>query len=58
MAAAKKVRQENWASNNVYEQVRNNGQGNISVRWVALSKFVDEKVVCKSRLCAHGFEEL
>ena len=42
----------------MYEEIVDNGQDSMSVRWVVTSKLVDEKVVCKARLCARGFEEI
>ena len=58
LIAAKKAELENWTSNGVYEEVEDTGQDSMSVRWVISSKVVDDKVVCKARLCARGFEEI
>ena len=48
---------KNWKSNDVYREINNQGQQTVSVRWVVTTKLVDEKVICKARLCARGFEE-
>ena len=47
----------NWKTNEVYKEVNNQGQETVSVRWVTTAKLKDQKVVCKARLCARGFEE-
>ena len=48
---------KNWKTNDVYREVNNHGQETISVRWVITTKAIDQKVTCKARLCARGFEE-
>ena len=48
---------DNWKKNNVYEEVENNGQSVISVRWVITDKIKDGNTVTKARLVARGFEE-
>ena len=58
LVAAKKAELENWMSNDVYGEVVDKGQDSMSVRWVVTSKLVEDKVVCKARLCARGFEEI
>lgn len=57
ISRAKYVELESWRSNNVYEEVVNAKQDCMSVRWVVTPKLVDDKLVCKARLCARGFEE-
>ena len=49
---------ENWNKLNVYNEVNNEGQDYISVRWVLSEKDVDGKKVKKARLVARGYEEL
>ena len=49
---------QNWKNLNVYEEVQNEGQDNISVRWVLTEKEVDGKKVRKARLVARGYEEM
>ena len=48
---------QSWRDNEVYEEVRDEGQRSVSVRWVVTNKEKEGKVVCKARLVARGFEE-
>ena len=57
LLAAKQTEFENWKSNHVYDEVDDEGQDTISVRWVITTKLIDSKLTCKARLCARGFEE-
>ena len=54
---AKRSEMNNWVKNDVYEEVENEGQDTISVRWVTTEKFKNGKAIIKSRLVARGFEE-
>ena len=47
--AAKNAELENWASNGVYEEVDDEGQDSMSVRWVITSKVVDDKDMFMSK---------
>ena len=47
-----------WREQNVYEEVPNEGQQTISVRWVIKPKIIDRQHCAKARLCTRGFEEL
>ena len=49
---------ENWKDHKVFEEVENEGQRVISVRWVITKKNKDQKLTYKPRLVARGFEEL
>ena len=55
---AKEKELQNWKNMKVYEEVDNEGQDCLSVRWVFSEKNVDEKKVRKARLVARGYEEL
>ena len=48
---------ENFKKNNVFEEVVDNGEKCISVRWVFTDKYIDGKHSVKARLVARGFEE-
>ena len=54
---AKRKELNSWIHHKVYEEVVNNGQKCMSVRWVILPKMIDGKLQTKARLCARGFEE-
>ena len=47
-----------WREQNVYEEVHNEGQQTISVRWVIKPKIIYGQHGTKARLCTRGFEEL
>ena len=47
-----------WKKLNVYDEVKDEGQGRISVRWVLTEKEVDNNKIKKARLVARGYEEL
>ena len=47
----------NWSEEGVYEEVEDEGQYVISVRWVITPKLVDNLWIVKARLVARGFEE-
>ena len=49
---------ENWKNNKVYNEVDNEGQNLISVRWVITEKIIDGITRMKARLVARGFEEI
>ena len=49
---------ENWKNNNVYHKIEDDGQSQVSVRWVITEKIVEGVVRAKSRLVACGFEEI
>ena len=46
-----------WERHKVYEEVDDNGQTCISVKWVLLPKLIDGVLQTKARLCARGCEE-
>ena len=46
-----------WKSGKVYEEVPNQAQNCISLRWVIKEKLVDNEKFTKARLCARDFEE-
>ena len=49
---------EQWRSMGVYEEVPDEGQECISLRWVIKDKLDSEgNTFCKARLCVRGFEE-
>ena len=49
---------QNWKKLNVYDEVDNEGQDFITVRWVYSEKEVGEKKVRKARLVARGYQEV
>ena len=49
---------ENWKDHKVFEEVENEGQRVISVRWVINKKNKNQKLSYKARLVTRGFEEL
>ena len=54
-----KMRELNsWREKNVYEEVPNEGQQTISVKWVIKPKIINLQHSTKARLCARGLEEL
>ena len=55
--SAKEREMESWIENGVYEEVENNGQAAISVRWVVTEKYKGGQLITKARLVARGFEE-
>ena len=55
---AKHVEIKNWKDNNVFEEVKNEGQKCVSTRWVCTLKETLTGPVPKARLVARGFEEL
>ena len=57
IAKAKSDEIKNWIDNDVFEEVDDEGQPTISVRWVITEKVKDSRVVTKARLVARGFEE-
>ena len=58
VAEAKMAELSTWKLENVYEEVPDEGQSCISVRWVIGEKEgPDKSLVMKARLCARGFEE-
>ena len=48
---------QSWFDHNVYAEVPNDDQKNISTRWVLREKFVKGNNTMKARLVARGFEE-
>ena len=54
---AKMMEFKNWQTHNVYEEVPDNGQNCISVKWVITKKIKNGESVTKARLVARGFEE-
>ncbi|XP_071317640.1 CD166 antigen homolog A isoform X1 [Trachinotus anak] len=49
---------KNWTDNNVFEEVKDEGQKCISTRWVCTLKDTSTGQIPKARLVARGFEEL
>lgn len=47
----------NWKNLNVYEEVEDEGQDYVSVKWVLTEKEVDSISIKKARLVAKGFQE-
>ena len=54
---AKQNELDNWKDQNVYEEVPDQGQKCITVRWVIEPKEESGKAYTKARLVARGFEE-
>ena len=48
----------NWKNMNVYEEVEDQNQPAISVKWVYKEKIIDKSSVKKARLVARGYEEM
>ena len=46
-----------WILNNVFEEVEDEGQPTITVRWVITERVADGDIETKARLVARGFEE-
>ena len=55
---AKTLELENWKKFDVFEEVENQGQTALSVRWVCTEKMIDGQIKTKARLVARGFEEV
>ena len=54
---AKRKELQNWSNDEVYEEVNDDGQTTMSVRWVITPKFLDGIWRTKARLVARGYEE-
>ena len=54
---AKQAELQNWINEKVYDEVQDNGQGTISVRWVITPKLIAGEMSTKARLVARGFED-
>ena len=54
---AKEKEFQSWKENQVYEEVQDQGQTTVSLRWVVTKKLKGGKMVTKARLVARGFEE-
>ena len=55
---AKLIELKQWKIMGVYEEVEDNGQKYLSLRWVLRDKIDTEgNLTCKARLCVRGFEE-
>jgi transposase InsO family protein len=54
---AKEAELKNWKDNDVFVEVKDEGQAAISVRWVLTEKVKDGCTRIKARLVARGFEE-
>ena len=48
---------QSWIANNVFEEIPDEGQEAMSMRWVVTEKIKEDKKVVKARLVARGFEE-
>ena len=57
VSLAKEQEIKNWRDNNVYEEVHNEGQECLSVRWVVTEKVKNGNTLTKARLVVRGFEE-
>ena len=55
---AKLKKLENWKNNNVYQELDDENQNKISIRWVITEKLIDGISKPKARLAAHGFKHL
>ena len=55
--AAKHKELQNWENMNVYQEVNDEGQDFVSVRWVYSEKDADNIKIKKARLVARGYEE-
>ena len=55
--SAKELEINNWIENEVYEEVPDEGQDTISVRWIVTEKIKGNQTIVKARLVARGFEE-
>ena len=49
---------ENWKNNNVYQELDDENQNKISVRWAITEKEIDGFSQPKGRFVVHGFEDL
>ena len=49
---------ENWKVHKTFQEVTNEGQSTISVRWVITKKNKTKGNIYKARLVAQGFEEI
>ena len=54
---AKERELNSWKEQHVYDEVSDNGQETMSVRWVLKPKIINGQPGIKARLCARGFEE-
>ena len=54
---AKHAEIEQWKRNDVFEEVEDEGQNTISVRWIVTEKVKNDSTYVKARLVARGFEE-
>ena len=54
---AKQTELRNWTTHNVCEEVHDNDQKVISLRWVLSQKYKDSGIVYKAHLVARSFEE-
>ena len=54
---AKEKEVQSWKSEKVFDEIENNGQHKMSVRWVLKQKLAHGNCSTKARLCARGFEE-
>ena len=57
VAEVKLKKLENWRINKVYDEVDDEKQSSISVRWVLTEKMIEGKTQVKARLVARGFED-
>ena len=53
----KEIELNNWITHNVYEEVEDSNQKEISIQWVITQKFKGNKIIHKSPLVIRGFEE-
>ena len=57
LLTAKRSEIDSWMVNDVFEEVEDNGQDTLSVRWVITEKKKNDQSVIKAQLVARGFEE-
>ena len=57
VTGAKQLELQNWVKEDVYDEVIDQGQRHISVRWVVIPKLDNGIWKTKARLIARGFEE-
>ena len=48
---------ESWYTNGAVEEVRDEGQTTMSIRWIITEKIKEGKKCCKARLVVRGLEE-
>ena len=57
VAEAKLKGLEHWRINILYDEVDDEKQSSISIKWVLTEKMIEGKTQVKAQLVAHGFED-